>query len=188
MVRLTLEASSNYILTQNDSGYVDKHNWSGVTIKTKDHFGEITGWNTICTPISRKILHYRWSNCFFRTGTEGYRTPTIGDIILQNAQNLHRFFAENGLILAVFCKCALSTKFGVDEGRSQMSAGQFQFLNYWKSGWRQLGEKMLSWRSLSSYHTWWRPLTSRVARRWTHSRWAMRFTVERFGEQTADHK
>ncbi len=42
------------------------------------------------------------------------------------------------------------------------------------------GEKRLSWRSYSSYSTWWRPLISHFVRCWTRPRWlmsAIRFNV-----------
>ncbi len=86
-----------------------------------------------------------------------------------------RSFLEGGLVLAVIGRCALVHRLGVGEGRIQPgSTSPLKIVKArMRSARRRLrsSEKSLSWRSLSSYSTWRRSRTSRVARRWTLSSW-----------------
>ncbi len=86
--------------------------------------------------------------------------PAICSSISHHVQEILRSFVEDGSVLAVICGCTLLVRLRVDGWR-----------NLTRSARRCLrsSEKRFSWRSLSSYGTWRRPLTSRVARRWTLS-------------------
>ncbi len=55
------------------------------------------------------------------------RQPGICSSIWRHAKNTHRSFIDDGLVLAAFCRCALSAQFEVGGGRNQKWPNTYTF-------------------------------------------------------------
>ncbi len=64
--------------------------------------------------------------------------PAICPNISRHAQKMHRSCVENGLILAVLCRCALLAQLEVGGGRNQVDLSQLQLWKSWRPEWGQL--------------------------------------------------